>query len=252
MSRGSALLVDLGNSRVKWAVLAGGTLGPAAAVAYAGADVGAVVRSTWERLPRPERVLVGSVAGGERDDELRALSRELWGREPEFARARAEAAGVTSGYESPERLGVDRWLALLAAHADGRGATCVVDCGTAVTIDVVDGAGQHRGGLILPGLHLMRDCLLAGTRIPPFAAPRPCPALGRDTGAAVANGALLAVVGVVRETLARGAGLCGTTLRLVIAGGDAAALAEALDQPAELRADLVLEGLAVVAGTEET
>ena len=98
----------------------------------------------------------------------------------------------------------------------------------------------------------MRDALLARTRIPPITAPQPSLALGRDTGAAVVNGALVAVVGAVRETLARASGLGDTAVRLVVAGGDAAALAAALDEPVELRPHLVLEGLAVLAGTEET
>ena len=252
MSPGTALLVDLGNSRLKWAVLANGAIGAATAAAHAGADIGPGVLSAWERLPPPARVLVGSVAGVGRDDQLRALCQRLWACEPRFVRAGARAAGVVSGYLSPEQLGVDRWLGLLAAHADGRGAACVVDCGTAVTIDVIDDVGRHRGGLILPGLQLMRDALLARTRIPPITAPQPRLALGRDTGAAVVNGALVAVVGAVRETLARASGLGDTAVRLVVAGGDAAALAAALDEPVELRPHLVLEGLAVLAGTEET
>ena len=252
MTRGAALLVDLGNTRLKWAWLAQGTLGAARAVAHAGPGIAAALGPAWQELPRPEAILVGSVAGPERDAELRALCDELWGCEPRFASARTQAAGVSSGYDSPGQLGVDRWLALLAVHADQRGATCVVDCGTAVTIDVVDAAGRHRGGLILPGLQLMRACLLSRTRIPPFGAPPPRPDLGRDTAAAVANGALLAVVGAVRETLARACATLGNPLRLVIAGGDAQTLAAALLEASELRSDLVLEGLAVLAGIEGT
>lgn len=252
MSLGTALLVDLGNSRLKWAVLADGAIGTVSAVAHAGAEIGADVPVAWERLPPPARILVSNVAGEGRSDQLGALCRRLWPCEPRFVRARARAGGVVSGYAAPEQLGVDRWLALLAAHADARGAACVVDCGTAVTIDVVDAAGRHRGGIILPGLRVMRDTLLARTRIPPCEAPDPRVALARDTGAAVANGALVAIVGAVRETLALASRHCESAVRLVVAGGDAATLAAALDVPAELRPDLVLEGLAVVAGTEET
>lgn len=252
MSDAPALLVDLGNTRVKWALLRDGALGPASAVVHAGVGIAAALRPSWGALPRPGRVLVGSVAGTARDDELRRLCRELWACEPELVAAVAQAAGVTSGYDSPDRLGVDRWLALLAAHADRRGAACVVDCGTAVTIDLLDAAGRHRGGLILPGLGLMRDCLLSRTRIPPVAPPQARADLGRDTGAAIANGALLAIAGAVRETLARATDPCGSIPRLVVAGGDAAALAALFGATAELRPDLVLEGLAVLAGTEET
>lgn len=248
MSAPVILLVDLGNTRVKWALLADGALGPATAAAHGPSGVGETLRSAWAELPRPADVLVGSVAGAERDQSLRVLCQGLWGCEPRFVAPAARAAGVTSGYEVPEQLGVDRWLALLAVSADGRGAACVLDCGTAATIDLIDGAGRHQGGLILPGLSLMRECLLARTRIPPVAAPAARPALGRGTGAAMANGALLAVLGAVRETLARAATGGPGAIRLVVTGGDAAAVVASWDAPAELRPDLVLEGLAVVAG----
>jgi type III pantothenate kinase len=251
MSSPPVLLVDLGNTRAKWALRVEGARGPAAAAAYAPAGIGPTLGPAWARLPRPAEVLVGSVAGAERDHALRALCRELWGCEPRFVAAQARAAGVESGYEVPGQLGVDRWLALVAVHADGGGAACVVDCGTAVTIDLIDGAGRHHGGLILPGLSLMRECLLARTRIPPAAAPAALPELGRGTGAAIANGALLAVVGAVRETLARAQ--AGTfAARLVVTGGDAATLLAGWGAPAEQRPDLVLEGLAVLAGTRGT
>jgi type III pantothenate kinase len=159
---------------------------------------------------------------------------------------------VTNGYRSPAQLGVDRWLALLAAHADGRGDACVVDCGTAVTIDLVDAAGRHHGGLILPGLRAMREYLLERTRIPPFDKAAPRAVLGRATPEAVANGALLAVVGAVRETLALAHSLFGRPPRLLVAGGDGPLFAAALGETAELRPDLVLEGLAVLARHDDS
>jgi type III pantothenate kinase len=221
-------------------------------VAHEPAGVGETLRSAWADLPAPGEILVGSVAGAERDQALRALCHDLWGCEPRFVAAQARAAGVQSGYEVPGQLGVDRWCALVAVHADGGGPACVVDCGTAVTIDLIDGVGRHQGGLILPGLSLMRECLLARTRIPPVASPPARPEPGRGTGAAIANGALLAVLGAVRETLARAATGGLGAARLVVTGGDGAAVVASWDAPAELRPDLVLEGLAVVAGTRGT
>jgi type III pantothenate kinase len=252
MSSPPVLLVDLGNTRAKWALLVEGVRGPATAMLHAPAGVGEALRSAWAELPRPAEVLVGSVAGAERNQALGTLCQALWDREPRFVAAEARAAGVSNGYEVPGQLGIDRWLALLAARADGRGPACVLDCGTAVTIDLIDGAGRHQGGLILPGLSLMRECLLARTRIPPVATPAARPELGRGTGAAMANGALLAVLGAVRETLARAATGGLGAARLVVTGGDGAAVVASWDAPAELRPDLVLEGLAVVAGTRGT
>lgn len=245
------LLVDLGNSRTKWALLDGAGLGSVGTAPHAADGLGPAVGAALAALSTPAAVLVGSVAGPERDAALQSLCRQLWNREPRFVASEAQAAGVTSGYASPGQLGVDRWLALLAAHADGRGDACIVDCGTAVTIDLVDATGRHHGGLILPGLRAMRDRLLDRTRIPPFAERAPSTELGRATADAVANGALLAVVGAVRETLAIARRLLGRTPRLVIAGGDGALLAAALGDAAELRPDLVLEGLAVLARRQD-
>lgn len=252
MSGLPALLIDLGNSRTKWALLDGAGPRSSGTAPHAVAGLGGEIAESLVGLPAPARILVGSVAGADREEALRSLCRELWNREPLFVSSEPEAAGVISGYHSPDQLGVDRWLALLAAHADGRGDACVLDCGTAVTIDLVDAAGRHHGGLILPGLRAMRECLLQRTRIPPFGEVVARAALGRETADAVANGALLAVVGAVRETLRNAQELLGRVPRLLIAGGDGPVLAEALGEAAELRPDLVLEGLAVLARRDDS
>lgn len=252
MSRPSALLVDLGNSRSKWALLDGSGLRGGGTAAHRADGLGGEIAEALAALPAPERVLVGSVAGPDQEAALRSLCRQLWNTAPRFVSSEREAAGVVSGYRSPGQLGVDRWLALLAAHADGRGDACVVDCGTAVTIDLVDAAGRHHGGLILPGLRAMRECLLQRTRIPPFGEAPPRAVLGRETGEAVANGALLAVVGAVQETLALAQSLFGRPPRLLVAGGDGPLLAGVLGEVAELRPDLVLEGLAVLARRDDS
>lgn len=247
MSELPALLVDLGNSRTKWALLDGSGLRGGGSAIHPADGLGDEVAEALAALPAPARILVGSVAGADREEALRSLCRQQWNREPRFVTSEPAAAGVTNGYSSPGQLGVDRWLALLAAHADGQGDACIVDCGTAVTIDLVDAAGRHHGGLILPGLRAMRECLLVRTRIPSFGEAAPRRVLGRETAEAVANGALLAVVGAVRETLRLAQEMLGRMPRLIIAGGDGVLLAAVLGETAELRPDLVLEGLAVLA-----
>jgi len=246
LSDEAVLLVDLGNTRLKWAVLRDGRLGQVTAVPHAADGSDAPALTAWEQLAVPLRVLVGSVAGPECDRALTAHSRRLWNLEPRFVRARAEALGVTNGYDSPEKLGVDRWLALLAAHADGRGAACVVDCGTAVTIDVLDDAGRHRGGLIVPGLQLMGECLRTRTRIPPFAMPRRVRSWGARpvqplrTARCWRSSARCGRLGSWRSGSSAG--------RPPGRGGGAGdAVAAALAEPSERRPDLVLEGLAALA-----
>ena len=160
----SCLLVDVGNTRVKWATSNGEQLTPGRSAAYAewSAD-------DWRRALLGERgferVLVASVARGEAVDRLRTAVRVATGREAEFVASTPEAAGVRNAYRDPAQLGVDRWLAIVAAHRDPGGACCVVDVGTAATIDAVRGDGQHLGGFIVPGPDLMVGSLLRGLAV---------------------------------------------------------------------------------------
>src|SRR5690606_16101045 len=114
-----------------------------------------------EKLPmdRVTRMLVASVRGDGFKKVFSSVMTEKWHLQPEFATVTASCAGVQNGYVVPEKLGVDRWLALLAAYTTAAGPCCVVDCGTTITVDFVDRTGRHRGGYIVPGLHLMRDAL---------------------------------------------------------------------------------------------
>jgi len=255
------LLVDIGNTRVKWAWLdAGGALRDPGGLAHGG-----TVPQGWPGVVlggrRPEAVLAASVAAP-------ALAAALLGPLApagvplEQATVEREAAGVRNGYADPRQLGVDRWLAVLAARARHPTAVCVVDAGTAVTVDAVDAAGQHLGGFIVPGAGLMRRALLertggiaaaaglaggaggAGPGAPAATAPGDGP-WGRDTDACIDRGARLALACLVRGCMEALAPPGRAPATLVLTGGDAAALRAALDQPAELRPHLVLEGLAL-------
>ena len=243
----TVLLVDAGNSRLKWAVLAGGKLGPVHAVAHQGGWSPARWSEALAGMPPPTRVLIGAVAGPEAEAALAHGCAERWACPVDFVRATAAAAGVVNGYEQPEQLGVDRWLALIAAHADHAGAACIADCGTAVTVDVIDGDGRHLGGMILPGVVAMSDCVLARTRISACAPEMAVSPFGRRTPQALGAGGLNAVAGAIERSLAAARVALGLSPRLLLAGGDAQAVAGALHATAELRPDLVIEGLAILA-----
>jgi type III pantothenate kinase len=156
------LLIDAGNTRLKWALLQGRRLGRVHAMDWNPRGVeraaGAVLRT------RADRVLVCSVAGAPLERALRRAARRAGLRPPQFVRSTRRAAGVRNGYRQTWRLGADRWVAMLGARAlhPGR-ALCVVDVGTALTLDLLDARGQHRGGLLLPGPTLMVDSLLNDT-----------------------------------------------------------------------------------------
>ena len=187
------LELDIGNSRLKWRLLAedGARIdgGFAPHLPEPGQDY------PWRQNGRaaPERARIASVADASFNAALvRELEVEGTGR-IDFARSTDRCGRLVSGYREPERMGVDRWLALVAAASRCSGAFAVVDAGSAITLDLVDAAGIHQGGWIVPGLRMMRSALLAGTagiRLPKVELEAPA-VPGRDTAEAVGFGTVL-------------------------------------------------------------
>ena len=251
----SLLLIDIGNSRIKWTHMRASQPGPLQAVPLA-------QFARFERALQSMRGITGvhavCVAGGAAEARLRAAVRRCGLPRVQFARSTATAAGVTNAYREPWRLGADRWVSAIGAwHLAGAlRPVCVVSAGTALTIDVVDARGRHRGGLIVPGSGLMVRTLLerthgiavraANARRTRSATPA-LPPLASDTRSAILDGSLLACAALVDRTvrdLRRGL----TPRPLVfLTGGGAAALAPQLQTPHRSCPPLVLLGLAVLA-----
>jgi type III pantothenate kinase len=241
------LLIDIGNSRVKWASLREGRLGPQSA-----ADGRAWGEADWRReieRVRPKRVIAASVGAPPAREALIAATRQVTGREPQFVTSMAQAAGVRNGYSNPAQLGVDRWLAVIGAFHRHHAACCVIDAGTALTIDGVDGTGTHLGGFIVPGLRLMVDSLLAGTSglADPWSWSESVEPTGfpGNTREAIEQGCLMALAELIEGASRRLARFAGERPRLVLTGGAAPVLASWLaGQQTDLVPDLVLQGLA--------
>ena len=157
------LLVDIGNSRVKWATYDRGELGSQSASAYSGWTLDDWRRALFQ-APGVDNVLVASVAGEATAALLTEAARLETGKPAAFVATSREAGGVRNAYPEPRLLGVDRWLAAIAAYRLARGACCVADIGTAATLDGVAGDGQHLGGFIVPGPELMMRSLWRGTQ----------------------------------------------------------------------------------------
>ncbi len=251
------LLVDAGNTRIKWASLEMGVLQPGAAILRrcASEDIDALI-ATRGGMPTPGRLLVASVAGAELCALLTARSRQLWGIEPEFISSQPEGFGVTNAYLEPQRLGVDRWLALIAARRAVAGPVCVVDCGTALTIDVMAEDGQHLGGLIIPGLGLMRHALLVNTAdikaALETASPQSVALLAKDTHGGVMGGTMYAVIATIDRVVRDLGEEIGGRLTCLLTGGDGGVILPLLstDTVFHHEPDLVLQGLAIVAEAE--
>lgn len=250
------LLLDIGNTRAKWAWLDGKSLQDAGEVAHLGRDFREVAAAMPLTAPVPQAVVAASVAGPTVTGEFAAVFRQHWGLELTLAVSERRARGVENGYTEPRQLGVDRWLALLAAHDRYRANACIVDAGTAVTIDLLRADGRHQGGLIVPGLRLMRQALHMETggidraaRLLASAA-QDLPTIGRDTAACVQNGTVLAICGLVRYCVAEIRAAAAPAV-LVLTGGDAERLIPALaDLGPYHRPGLVLEGLALRHGDD--
>ena len=237
------LLVDVGNSRVKWCSTAGYIRTEGGQCEHQRRDIGLVTKAAWEGMNRPEGVLVSNVAGSPAEAEIFETADELWGVSPRFVRTGLEFAGLKNGYRLPERLGVDRWVAIVGARALALGAIGVVDCGTAITMDYVDADGQHRGGLILPGVGLMRRSLAASTGDLPMARENACNVLAIDTAEGIAAGTFLSAVSSVRMFRDEIESLGGDPVTWFLTGGGGGLIASSMPAGFRHEPDLVLIGL---------
>lgn len=236
------LLLDVGNSRLKWAWLDGQNLRLGAPFPSRAADLVAELDAAWSALPKPSKIIGCNVAGEESRASLENWVATRWGCPCRWIVSTAQAHGVVNGYDDPARLGADRWLALIAARRFFPLPLCVADCGTAVTVDALDAAGNHLGGVIAPGLEAMRKALPLA--VPTEAETADAPPLGRDTVAAVQSGILHAAAGLIGRVHAHCQTQCGQNPALILTGGDATRIAQVLDIPHRVEADLLLRGLA--------
>lgn len=233
------LLVDAGNTRVKWA-LAARDAAPGDWIASGGvehADIGQLP-AQWQ--PHPvDAVLISNVAGAALRERLLPLlppaARTHW-----FA-SRAQLAGMRNGYRTPGQLGCDRFAAALGGRTLEPGkAIIVATCGTATTIDAVSADGDFLGGMILPGLGLMAASLARNTaQLPQVLAGGPLPAgFADNTDDAILSGILSAQAGAIERAFARhGAALC------LISGGAARYIAPVLEVAHRMVDNIVLIGL---------
>ncbi|KLD77762.1 type III pantothenate kinase [Xanthomonas hyacinthi] len=230
-------LFDLGNSRFKFAALEHGRAGAVQAWAH-GAE--AMDAAAVAALPRGEAAYLASVAAPALTARVLDALRARFAR-VQVARTAAICAGVRIAYAQPHKFGVDRFLALLAAH--GGGDVLVVGVGTALTLDLLDRDGLHHGGRIAPSPTTMRQALqqraaqlpAEGGDYHEFAA---------DTADALASGCDGAALALIERSLQRGEALLARRPRLLLHGGGAPPLLHALPA-AEQRPSLVLDGLAL-------
>lgn len=246
-------LLDIGNSRLKWAMTSGnGKLASVGCANHPSRGVDQFASQHWAAFEPPEMVMISCVASLKFVEQITNWIESNWGVTPQLVVSPSQGWGVTNAYVDPSKLGCDRWAALVAGRARTSRPCFIVDCGTAVTVDVLAADGVHQGGLIVPGLALMRESLVKRTaRIRPQGNPnanRGTSLFARDTAGAVEGGTLYALVSFIDRAAQDVETEMGEKIHRFLTGGDAPAVLPLLAGPYDHVPELVLEGLAVMAG----
>lgn len=245
------LELDVGNTRIKWRQVEHAS----SALAAEGHVPGFNELILLPELSQPvEMVRMCSVRSGDFNHKFRAWVKEKYSLDLQFAEVSQSCGGVSNQYTDLSRLGVDRWLAMLAAYRRAGGACIVVDAGTAFTIDVVDAGGLHLGGYIIPGLELMRSSIEQNTAIrldPDYSLMSE--SLGHSTEEAVFNGTLAALVAAINMQVDFVRGELNWCGKVYFSGGDAGLLHKHAAIPeSEIVPSLVFDGLSIACPFSES
>lgn len=234
------LAIDAGNTRIKWGLWDAGRW---LSAGFADTEDCARLSSKLDHVP--QHVIISNVAGREVEAHLVAQL-SVAGRGIHVISSLSEQCGVKNGYRNPAQLGTDRWAALIAARRHGFGAKLVVVAGTAMTIDALTAEGVFLGGVIVPGLMLMHGALQANTAQLGIS-PGQVDAFPKETGDAIASGAIQASVGAVMRLREALRAHVQAEPECIVSGGAARLLMPHLPFPAAIQDNLVLDGLVVIA-----
>jgi len=256
MSDVRALLFDAGNTRLKWGYFTGARISKSGSITHEQIHENGFGALTT-RLPRNATHATASVVAGTAfATKLSGVIGLHCGLDLRLARCERKAHGVTNSYKQPRRLGVDRWIAMIGAWNEFRSDLCIVDAGTAMTIDVVDRTGQHLGGQIIPGIHMMGASLRRETSdIAPATRRSKIPLdgldiFGKSTDDAIEYGSLAAACGAI-DGAAKRLRSAGMRPKIVLTGGDASRILKQLNSNVIHRPHLVLQGLATTLQSEK-
>jgi type III pantothenate kinase len=246
------LALDIGNTRLKWALYDAPRSG--AQLLEQGAEflenIEKLADGPWSRLQAPTRVL-GCVVASDVVRRRVEDQMEAWDVAPQWVVASEAEAGLRNGYDHPARLGADRWVAMIGAyhHMLALGPaqpSVVVMVGTAVTVEAVDASGKFLGGLILPGHGIMLRALESGTAglHVPTGEVKFFPT---NTSDALTSGGTYAIAGAVECMVQHVRAHCGTEPRCIMTGGAAWKMAPSMTRPFELVDNLIFDGLLFIA-----
>lgn len=239
------LLLDLGNTRLKWGM-------PDADGVVTGIDAHAwdkqladTLQQVWADLEKPQDVWAASVVDAARESQVAAAVLARFGLPVNWVRTPAQACGVRVAYAEPQTMGVDRFLAMVAAHAEGKTPCVLASAGTAMVLDALSADGRHLGGLIAPGAHVMQQSVLDATAQVRPQSPGHVSDAATSTADALVSGCWQACAALVDRFATRMADALGGAPAVWLGGGDADALVPLVDHAASVYPDAVLKGLAV-------
>jgi len=239
------LLIDIGNSRIKWIMDTGKFSGSGGSFAYTVNTLAASLDHNFTLLEsQPVNVYVSNVAGDEVKSKARQWVADRFGVAPEFAVSQREKCGLINAYIHADQLGVDRFLAMIGAQSLTAQPIVVADFGTATTVDCINSNNEFIGGVILPGLALMRESLAAeASALSAAYANEKINFFAIDTVAAISSGTMLATTGVVEGAVKKLSEITGEGAKCFTTGGDGNIVRPHLGIDAEYQPDLVLKGL---------
>lgn len=238
------LLVDFGNRYLKWATIKESQWDGGYGAEISGPKI-ALFNRCWRHLSTPQQVIASNVLGKRIESTFTNWSKQNWGITPSFLETTKSLCGIINSYQEPSQLGSDRLAALIGARSLSSGTLGVIDCGTAVTVDVLSHEDIFLGGAILPGLRLAHKSLLKNTRGIMASDHKPGLVLGRSTAACVSSGVNYGLAGGIDRLVTEIEKAVKQRLKWYITGGDALHIQSFLTVQVTHEPELVLKGLAV-------
>lgn len=244
---GVTWLIDIGNSRIKWASIENAAYKAGSALAYSGISQQEIIKQIQNLSGAPSCIYIASVAQEKFLNDLKKCLVANFAVEPFQMITQQIAAGINNGYDDASKLGIDRWLGILAAYNLKPGNALVVDAGSALTLDFVDENGFHQGGLIAPGLSMMREALTTKTAKLGYNTLIKSQCISntfeRNTQDAIREGTLRMMVDFISTEAEKIRNENRGQVNFYLTGGDAPALLPFLDNEWIYKPDLVLNGM---------
>jgi type III pantothenate kinase len=241
------LLLDIGNTSVNWVVQEQGRFDSTGAFAYSKNSLKKDLEENLLYLKKPSSVLISNVAGDQVFHILNEWVKNQWQLQCWQPSVSAEYKALKNSYQDTKQMGLDRWLAMVASWEATQSALCLVSCGTALTIDLIDSKGNHLGGYIIPGIELMQKALISNTvQINTDIKKVSSIEYAKDTQTAINNGAFLAAVSIIDRAVDTLIDESKAEVKCIISGGMANSIKPLLNHSFELEPNLVLIGLSIL------